>query len=488
MDLLSSPKYSRHIVELSDDSDSSESPKGNRFSDTIIPSTGQDVDPIYHDSDNRYHDTEGIYHDKQLYNDNDKESACHGQEPNFGDAFDSAPMMDNTPSNRSNRRRPLALITNTANHRNFNSILKFWESMGNNESGNNTLKHKSSLQSLRSSKKSKLLPRIHNSTPKEPLNISAPIPDDISREKLRTKLRNSSPLISLSAKYPEPSHQPHVIDQLLELCDIHVVMTSKDKPMLGLYNQETDQYTPISPRLWRITTEKLGSFIHKRCEIPVTDNFTGSKSKSTQLLQQVTALRFCTSLQGFPKLLQSYVIKENSSFYLVLIMQDHGTPLEIDEKLSWESRFLILTKVVDILANAEQKCKFEHRNLITENIIVNSSVSSVVLSGISHSRMDIGNRTSCSPLTHLHFKNTSERETHNSVAQQLQGNWSDYKPYTNILWILSLINTLLNTSAPPKDKHKEKLQIMARRLASKRLFNRIKSCTELQRSLTKQAP
>lgn len=153
-------------------------------------------------------------------------------------------------------------------------------SLGNlkHRSSQSSLKHKSSqssLQRFKTRRKSNNMVEegsvsssgSHSHHPK----ISLPVVDQVSRDKIKTKLRNSSSLLSLHSSLPimMKDYDEVVLQQILEYCDISEELPYDDNYIPALQNP-----VELSPHVWRAQCEgtnviykKLPLETFRRCHL-----------------------------------------------------------------------------------------------------------------------------------------------------------------------------------------------------------------------------
>lgn len=370
-------------------------------------------------------------------------------------------------------------------------------------SSHSSLKHKtshSSLQRLKTRRKSNNNGDDNSSLSSQGPQISLPVPDQASRDKIRAKLRNSTSLLSLSSSTPVvmKDYDEAVLAQILEICDIkHIV---PEKQVMKQFRKSKK----LTTHVWK-SEGNDGMVVFKKLPLGMLEDVTYSK---TMCLQELKMLRLCRGTTGLPSLLHSYVIQDgvnsesddtNSQMFLLLILKDHGTPLSAINLTSWSQTVHIFWQCVTILYVAETKFQFEHRNLILDHILVDKKLN-VTLCDLKCSRAQKGpdQPVIFTRLDHpLFFQGGGDYQYEIYKLMRFvlaeASSWESYEPRTNLMWLHYLCVKFiqkyegnLNRSSSARDKLIKLTQLVDPCSSSKRgLFKRheieIKTCGDLLR-------
>ncbi|CAR29490.1 ZYRO0G09922p [Zygosaccharomyces rouxii] len=383
-------------------------------------------------------------------------------------------------------------------------------SLGNlkHRSSQSSLKHKSSqssLQRFKTRRKSNNMAEegsisssgSHSHHPK----ISLPVVDQMSRDKIKTKLRNSSSLLSLHSSLPimMKDYDEVVLQQILEYCDV-----SKELPYDDDYIPVLKNATELSTHVWRAQSEGT-NVIYKKLPLETLEDVTYSKS---MCLHELKMLRLSKGTTGLPYLLRSFVIRERPIFdeetasttegklYLLIILRDNGTPLSQIKLNTWPQALKIFWQVVTTLYVAETKFEFEHRSLSLDHILVDDHLN-VTLCDLKGARAYWASRkeTLFTRLDHpLFFQGGGDYQfdVYNLMRAILsETSWDNYEPRTNLLWLHFLLYKLFHAYG---DKlvlqGRERLAALAQLLdpssnARRSIFKRnereVRSCGDLLR-------
>lgn len=372
-------------------------------------------------------------------------------------------------------------------------------------SSQSSLKHKtshSSLQRFKTRRKSNNTcgpedASISSSTTSQAPHISLPIPDQVSRDKIRAKLRNSTSLLSLNSSTPVimKDYDESVLQQILEYCDIKYIVDEKNK-IPSLKNA-----FKLTTHVWK-SKSKSGTFIYKKLPLGTLEDVSYSKS---MCLQELKMLRLCEGTTGLPCLLHSYVARGNSTqvshkedqLFLILILKDHGAPLSSVTLKNWSQAIKIFWQCVTILYVAETKFQFEHRNLTFDHILVDKSLN-VTLCDLKCSRAQWGLNEPVifTRLDHpLFFQGGGDYqfEIYNLMRLMLAEScsWDTYEPRTNLLWLHYMCVKMFKKydnklSGSGRQKLTKLAQLLDPSVTTKRaLFKRneidIKACGDLLR-------
>ncbi|KAG5355509.1 Serine/threonine-protein kinase haspin-like protein hrk1 [Yarrowia sp. C11] len=233
--------------------------------------------------------------------------------------------------------------------------------------------------------------------------ISLPTPDNLSRDKLRNKLKASSSLLSLTRSETDSSQvvampfedlQTTQLSTLLNLCDCGEVVdfsffldtVLSDHRQGALVKLAEASYSEVFSR---------GSSVFK---IIPFGNDEQEQSPVKDIIQELTIAKTVQSLEGFVKVLGATVCRGKYPDHLIGLWDDYanfkgseshrpdfysenqlfcvvelansGTDLEHFELESWMEAEYVFWRVVNSIAEAESKFQFEHRDLHWGNIVI----------------------------------------------------------------------------------------------------------------------
>lgn len=306
----------------------------------------------------------------------------------------------------------------------------------NNDDGSSFLTTSSSINSNHSGS---------SSNPK----ISLPIPNQVSRDKIRTKLRNSTSLLSLNSTTPveKKKYDETILNQLLELCSVkylidYIELDSEIHRQLETLS--SNHSIQLSNNVWR-STSTLDPSQTVICKKRVLSN-----DNDDIILKELQMLTLCKRTPGLPQLLQSYIVTNNNhENILYMFVKDHGNPITEINMTTWSQCLKIFWQCVSILYVAETKFQFEHRNLTLNHILVDKN-STVTLCDLSMSRAQYGkDMILFTRLDHpVFFQGGHEHlfDTYHamrSVFIQHGEQWSNFEPRTNLLWLKYLAMSFL---------------------------------------------
>lgn len=281
----------------------------------------------------------------------------------------------------------------------------------------------------------------HNTSTSQGPQISLPVPDQTSRDKIRAKLKNSTSLLSLSSSTPVimKDYDESLLQQILEYSDVkHIIDDYKKLPSLK-------NATQLTTHVWR-SKNGPDPVIYKKLPLGTLEDVTYSKQ---MCLQELKMLRLCNGTTGLPILLKSYVVRESSpdefykdgKLFLFLVLKDHGTPLSGVNLNSWFQILRIFWQCVTVLYVAETKFQFEHRNLTLDHILIDKKLN-VTLCDLKSSRAQQGPNESVlfTRLDHpLFFQGGGDYqfEIYSFMRSILaeSHSWDSYEPKTNLLWL-----------------------------------------------------
>lgn len=275
---------------------------------------------------------------------------------------------------------------------------------------------KSSFSDIRRSIFSSSTSIFRSSSPKKTSEankpiISLPTPVDASREKLRNKLRASNSLLSLAKSesngslvaVPVEEYQQAQLQSLLGLCnssDIYefdqYIDDINDESYHQLYKLAEASFSEV------FVQDDLRSNSSRVFKIVAFGNEDLQQLPVQDIIQELTIARLLMSLDGFVDVVDAAVVRgefpkkllqlwdeydstnekksenhrpdfyEDDQLYCIMVLNNAGTDLEHFELTSWLEAETIFWQTVNSLAIAEQRYKFEHRDLHWGNIVVST--------------------------------------------------------------------------------------------------------------------
>lgn len=385
--------------------------------------------------------------------------------------------------------------TKELNHKHSSSNLSF-----------RSLKHKTSHSSLNKLKiRRKGNTQELNDQAKSTCQISLPVPDQVSKDKIQLKLKNSTSLASLSSEITPINtldYNDSILQQILQLCDVSYILHDLSEAQslnLIMLNSNSVQ---LSHNFWKTYhNDTQASIICKKISLGTLSDLTTSNLIS---LHELKSLRFLQGTTGVAHLLQAYIMpsdqtRDDHDLVLYLFFKDHGTPLSGCPKIDYRQALSIFWQCVSILYVAESKFQFEHRNLTLDHILVDSR-GNVTLIDLKCCRfVSINtNKAFYTRLDHHFFfqgQGNLQFEIYESMRSLLSQptSWATFEPRTNLLWLYYLSMNLLkmarNSGGSRVSNHEESILIKlahlldpARRQSSK-IFKRkdpsIRTCGDL---------
>lgn len=394
-----------------------------------------------------------------------------------------------------------SIISNSLSKRLSSSNL----SLGNlkHRSSQSSLKHKSSqssLQRFKTRRKSNNMTEEGSisSSSSHPPKISLPVVDQMSRDKIKTKLRDSTSLLSLNSSLPimVKDYDEVILQQILNYCDVREELPPDDEYIPPLQNSVL-----LSTHVWRADSDGT-TVVYKKLPLGTLEDVTYSKS---MCLHELRMLRLCKGTTGLPYLLRSFVIRERTidenveaedKLFLLIILRDSGAPLKGIKLTTWSQALKIFWQVVTTLYVAETKFEFEHRNLCLDHILVDANLN-VTLCDLKCSRAYWSSMGEVlyTRLDHpLFFQGGGDYQfdVYNLMRAILsESSWDGHEPRTNLLWLHFLLIKILQKNDGKLIHHgREKLAAMAQLLdpcstAKRSIFKRneieVKSCGDLLR-------
>lgn len=237
--------------------------------------------------------------------------------------------------------------------------------------------------------------------------ISLPTPVDTSREKLRNKLRASNSLMSLARSdtsnslvaVPAEQYQQSQLDTLLGLCNsssicdftTYIADTVRTVDMTKLAEASFSEVFIQKDRANNTSKiYKIMAFGNEELEqVPVQD-----------IIQELSIARLLMSLDGFVDVIDAAVVKgaypdylinqwdqyaennksenfrpdfyQEEQLYCIMVLSDAGTDLEHFALSSWLEAESVFWQTVNCLSQAEEKYRFEHRDLHWGNLVIST--------------------------------------------------------------------------------------------------------------------
>lgn len=279
--------------------------------------------------------------------------------------------------------------------------------------------------------------------------ISLPIPNQVSRDKIRTKLKNSTSLLSLNSHIPvdKKTYDETMLNQLLQLCTVEYAIDFIDldsEPHKHLETLSSNHSIQLSNHVWRSasTLDPNQTIICKK--------FILANDDDEVILKELQMLSLCKMTPGLPQLLQSYIVTKNTNENtLYVFLRDHGNPITETILTSWSQCLKIFWQCVNILYVAETKFQFEHRNLTLNHILIDKN-GTVTLCDLSMSRATYGkDAVLFTRLDHpVFFQGGHDYlfDTYHSMRSvfvQHGEQWNNFEPRTNLLWLRYVAMNLL---------------------------------------------
>lgn len=225
--------------------------------------------------------------------------------------------------------------------------------------------------------------------------ISLPTPVDTSREKLKSKLRASTSLLSLTRldrsinntvmAVPIEQYNLSQMEKLLNFCEIPTVLDFQAYLDRAADGEDGDVFTKIS-----VTSSSevfaQGSKVYK---IIPFGNEESDQSAIQDILQEIEISKTLQVLDGFIDVLEIVVVKgryphqllpreygthiqpyAEDQKYCILVLNNGGKDLRRFRVESWADAESIFWQTAVALAQAEEHFQFEHRDLHWGNIVV----------------------------------------------------------------------------------------------------------------------
>lgn len=279
--------------------------------------------------------------------------------------------------------------------------------------------------------------------------ISLPIPNQVSRDKIRTKLKNSTSLLSLNSALPmnKKIYDETMLNNLLELCTVKCVIDFDELDASKFSHLETlskNHSVQLSNKVWRATSsiDNSQTIICKKISLTNEDNNT--------IMRELNILNIVSGTPGMPQLLQCYILQDsNQEKFIHIFLKDNGDPLSEIDVTSWSQCLKYFWQCVNILYVMETKFQFEHRNLTLNHILVDKN-GNITLCDLSTSRITCPNEKNLfSRLDHpIFFQGGTDYlfDTYNlmrSIFIHRNEQWDKFEPITNLIWLRYLLILVL---------------------------------------------
>ncbi|CCK69399.1 protein kinase ALK2 KNAG_0C02880 [Huiozyma naganishii CBS 8797] len=363
----------------------------------------------------------------------------------------------NTTLNKRTSTSSLSLSISSLKHRSsqpnlkhktsHSSLPKFKNRRQSNtggDDGSSLLTISSSMNSVHSS---------HSNGTTNTNNISLPVPNAVSRDKIRAKLKNSASLLSLNSKIPmeKKSYDDNMLNEILDLCTVKCVIEPAEidsKKHQHLETLSSNHSIQISQHVWRCTSslDQSQTIICKK--IPLLCDFNEMES----CLKELKILKLCTGTPGLPFLIQNYIIRsaDTNENTLYLFLKDMGDPITEREVKNWSTCLKIFWQCALILYVAETKFQFEHRNLTLDHILIDKN-GTITLCDLSKARANYYSNDNViyTRLDHPAFFQGGRDylfDIYNSMRSIFiakNEHWNHFEPGTNLLWLRYLAIMLL---------------------------------------------
>lgn len=271
------------------------------------------------------------------------------------------------------------------------------------------------------------------------------MPDQVSRDKLRTKLRSSTSVMSFNSTAATEELDEFQFSQLLKLCE-QAELLSIEKLV-----PEWTHFQKISRNVYR-SKDSVFKFL------PLNqDDVTHSKNLRVKELE---LLRLLSGTPGFTTLRDCHLALVNGEPTLICELKDAGEPLSHAKVPSWATALNIWWQCAVIIYAAETKFQFEHRDLQFSHVLVDSSWN-VTLCDYKLARASNGQLVYYTRLDHpLFFQGRGDYryEVYNTMRHWCAESWSRFDARNNLLWLhylgVKLIQSLGNM---PHDNHYSEL-------------------------------
>ncbi|KAG0675680.1 hypothetical protein C6P40_001400 [Pichia californica] len=302
------------------------------------------------------------------------------------------------------------------NHNNHNS------NISNNEPTTNIIDKRSSLKTKRKMSLDNIRSLLSNRRSSLDMhseyknNISLPIMQPETKDKIRNKLRNSNSIMSMSS-FVSNNEQSNNVEKSKQINKMKTVDLTQlhNSLLLKLCNQSRcvsfvsylNKFQTLTPRK-HLTKLSETSKNHLFLEFSSQDFDSESSLKPsgvwkvipidndgtpiTQVIQELTLTMLMSNKPGFvginsakvvsgpipsslTDLIGSNIYKDNQ-LYLIMRLDYAGISLKDFKLESWKDASIILTQILNTLSLAEND-NYEHRDLNFENIIINKTIKDV---------------------------------------------------------------------------------------------------------------
>ncbi|PWN36843.1 uncharacterized protein FA14DRAFT_159171 [Meira miltonrushii] len=161
---------------------------------------------------------------------------------------------------------------------------------------------------------------------------------------------------------------------------------------------------------------------------------------------------------------------EDDQLYGLLLLSDGGKDLESFVLPSWSQAASVFAQVVQAIAEAEQKCEFEHRDLHWGNIVIKEitqgrhgrrdildikRILSPKWSGVQATIIDFTLSRACFEENNIialdmddeaffNGKGDIQFEVYRQMRKVTNDDWQQYYPLTNVLWLHYLLRKIMN--------------------------------------------
>lgn len=161
---------------------------------------------------------------------------------------------------------------------------------------------------------------------------------------------------------------------------------------------------------------------------------------------------------------------KDDQLFGLLLLSDGGKDLESFVLQSWSQAASVYTQAVQAIAQAEEKCQFEHRDLHWGNIVIKEvtqgrhgrrdvldirKIFSPKWSGVQATIIDFTLSRACFEENNIialqmddeaffNGKGDIQFEVYRQMRKVTNGDWQKYYPLTNVLWLHYLLRKIIN--------------------------------------------